>query len=44
VDILLKSLLSDKNDEYYEKHVYLAGWSLGGIVSMQLAVDFPNKY
>ncbi|CAD8077760.1 unnamed protein product [Paramecium primaurelia] len=44
VDILLKSLLSDKNDEYYEKHVYLAGWSLGGIVSMQLAVDYPNKY
>ncbi|CAD8172256.1 unnamed protein product [Paramecium octaurelia] len=44
VDILLKSLLLDKNDEYYQNHVYLAGWSLGGIVSMQLAVDYPNKY
>ncbi|CAK56695.1 unnamed protein product (macronuclear) [Paramecium tetraurelia] len=44
VDILLKSLLSDKNDEYYQEHVFLAGWSLGGIVGMQLAVDYPNKY
>ncbi|CAD8086373.1 unnamed protein product [Paramecium sonneborni] len=45
VDNLLNQLLSDKNEEeYYQKHVYLAGWSLGGIVSMQLAVDYPNKY
>ncbi|CAD8084495.1 unnamed protein product [Paramecium sonneborni] len=44
VDNLLNSILSDKDEEYYQKNVYLAGWSLGGIVSMQLAVDYPNKY
>lgn len=44
VDHLLKNILHNKDETYFSSKVFIAGWSLGGNVVMQLAVDHPNRY
>lgn len=39
LDQLLKTILKEKNDGYFAENVILTGWSLGGDVIMQLAVN-----
>lgn len=44
VDHLLTRLFPDMSEQEKSEKIWLVGWSLGGGVVMQLAVDYPNRY